>query len=317
MEWNDFIGNGDATGRLKKLLQDKRMPHAILLAGPQGVGKFLAAKMVAAAIFFGTATLYEKAASHQDMIIVRPDGQNIKIEQIRALQTEAQLSPLAAEARVAIIDDADKMTLQAANCLLKTLEEPVGDVLFILVAANRNLLPDTIISRCMAIDFVPVEKDAVAHFLAEKFSYPKEKADALAALSLGSIGRAVQLAENDALEIRNEAASLIDACLISRGSAPPWQAIAEYGEYDRKRLQFIMETQLLLWRDVLVVKHSPNDFLLLNGDMKEKLLLWSGELSAKAAFGAWELAARAVKMLKANGNVLMIIEQFMIKMSEL
>jgi DNA polymerase-3 subunit delta' len=147
-----------------------RSPHAVLLAGPVGVGKRAAAAWMAAR-HLGIGELTDMPqypliqGQHADLRWISPadDKQSIGIDQIRALVAEFSLTSYAGGGKAAIVDPADAMTNNAANSLLKTLEEPPGDALLILIADRKGHLPATIFSRCQRIDFaVPDEAESLA-----------------------------------------------------------------------------------------------------------------------------------------------------------
>jgi len=139
-----------------------RRPHAVLLAGPVGVGKRAAAAWIAAGQLGTTPGSalpqypYERP-SHADLRWIEPpeDKTNILIDQIRELVGELQLTSYEGRGKVAVIEPASAMTTNAANSLLKTLEEPPGDALLILIADRTGRLPATVFSRCQRIDFAP------------------------------------------------------------------------------------------------------------------------------------------------------------------
>jgi DNA polymerase-3 subunit delta' len=142
--------------------QHGRTPHAVLLAGPRGVGKRAAAAWIAC----GRLGIGEQPAlpqfpfkrpEHADLQWLEPpqDKQGILIEQVRELVSTLQLTSYEGRGKVAVIEPANTMTTSAANSLLKTLEEPPGDALLILVADRIGRLPATIFSRCQRIDFAP------------------------------------------------------------------------------------------------------------------------------------------------------------------
>jgi DNA polymerase-3 subunit delta' len=146
-----------------------RLPHAVLLAGPRGVGKRAAAAWMAARHLdmssdSGLPQYPQRQIEHADMRWIAPleDKQAIGIDQIRELVAEMSLTSYQGGGKVAVIEPAEAMTNNAANSLLKTLEEPNGDALLILVADRKGRLPATIFSRCQRIDFaVPSEQDAL------------------------------------------------------------------------------------------------------------------------------------------------------------
>jgi DNA polymerase-3 subunit delta' len=142
-----------------------RVPHAVLFAGPVGVGKRAAARWIARQTLGLNATdlpdFGEKLPEHPDLRWIQPpeDKEAIGIEQIRQLVDELNLTSFEGGGKVAVIEPANAMTVNAANSLLKTLEEPPGDALLILVVDRVGRLPATIFSRCQRIDFAPPAED--------------------------------------------------------------------------------------------------------------------------------------------------------------
>jgi DNA polymerase-3 subunit delta' len=149
-----------------------RSPHAVLLAGPVGVGKRAAAAWMAARHLdvAETAALPQypvEAPAHADLRWISPleDKQTIGIDQIRTLVAEFSMTSYKGGGKVAIVDPADVMTNNAANSLLKTLEEPPGDALLVLVADKKGHLPATIFSRCQRIDFAAPDETVALEWL--------------------------------------------------------------------------------------------------------------------------------------------------------
>ncbi len=159
----------DFAGAWQDRVRHSRIPHAVLLAGPKGVGKRAAARWIAeSSLGLETSGLPAhggQAPEHADLHWVMPpeDKEAIGIEQIRNLVHEMTLTSYEGGSKVAVVEPANAMTVNAANSLLKTLEEPPGDALLVLVVDKIGKLPATIFSRCQRIDFaVPPESEALA-----------------------------------------------------------------------------------------------------------------------------------------------------------
>jgi DNA polymerase-3 subunit delta' len=166
----DITWHGEFASNWLDRIRQGRLPHAVLLTGPVGVGKRAAAGWMAAqhldmGVAAGVPQYPAIRAEHADMrwISIPEDKQSIGIDQIRGLVDEMSLTSYKGGGKVAVIEPADAMTNNAANSLLKTLEEPPGDALLILIADRKGNLPATIFSRCQRIDFsTPDEREGLA-----------------------------------------------------------------------------------------------------------------------------------------------------------
>jgi DNA polymerase-3 subunit delta' len=145
---------------LNKIAKSGKIPHSFLFSGQEGLGK----KQVA--IEFFSLIFKENLILHPDFVLIEPlkNGQ-IQIDQIRELSWKLSLKPIKANLKGAIIDNAHLMTQEAQNCLLKTLEEPKGNSLLILITHLPSLLFPTIVSRCQVIKFSPVKKEEIKNYL--------------------------------------------------------------------------------------------------------------------------------------------------------
>lgn len=197
-----IIGNEVIKEMLKTGIQNKTISHSYLFVGIQGIGKKLLAQEFAKQIL----CLAEKqncncksciefeTNNHPDYMLIEPDGNSIKIEQIRFLQKKIQEKPIIASKKVYIINDAEKMTTEAQNCLLKTLEEPPEFATIILIGTQENLFLPTIKSRCMILKFMAIEDEEIEQYLKNNYELnfdhlPKNRLK----LFQGSIGKAIAL----------------------------------------------------------------------------------------------------------------------------
>jgi DNA polymerase III subunit delta' len=202
------IGHDRTLANLFQLLGRDRLPHALLFNGPEGIGKGLAAWWLAA------GALCQKAAggdpcrvcaaciqvgghSHPDLVLVErlPGKKEIGIDAIRQLKHFLQLQAVSGARKIAVVEEAERLTVAAQNALLKTLEEPPGQVLIILVTPSTEALLPTVRSRCQRVRFEPLDSEQVATVLKNVSGLEEEEARILAASADGSPGRALRLRE--------------------------------------------------------------------------------------------------------------------------
>ena len=215
--WDDFPASAVLEG-LRSQIAAPEPAHAWLLLGPSGSGKRATAAAMAAAldcpiapgIGCGTCSACSRAVRHRhpDVHHIVPEGLVIPVDVIReAVIPEAARSPFEAPYKVFIIEEADRMNDAAQNALLKTLEEPLPDTVFILVSDNDEDLLDTLRSRCRIIHLEPVPEEYIVHVLQSEGAGP-ELALTAARVSEGDLARARELVDGPAHERRTQWASL-------------------------------------------------------------------------------------------------------------
>lgn len=220
---HDLYGHHDTEQHLLDLYNSGRFPHALLVSGARGIGKatfayrlarFLLTPQEAAGGLFGDALPPETlrvgpeketfkriaAGSHSDLLAL--EGDDIKIDQVRAVPAFLSMTPAESEWRVVIIDSADAMNRNAANALLKTLEEPPARAVLILISHNPGALLPTIRSRCRSVRLMPLHEKHFSTIIAGILpDITTEQKHALAVLSGGSAGDAVFFHEQDAVSL--------------------------------------------------------------------------------------------------------------------
>ena len=168
--FQNLVGNKEIKKLLNEIIQSKNFLHSYLFTGREGIGKMLFAKEFAKqALCLGEpnckSCIEFDSQNNPDFIIIEPDGNSIKIEQIRLLQMKIIEKPIISHRKIYIIRDSEKMTKEAQNCLLKTLEEPPEYIIIILLCSNESLLLNTIQSRCTKINFQPISDEELKLFL--------------------------------------------------------------------------------------------------------------------------------------------------------
>lgn len=195
-----IIGNDNIKQQLKKSIENNQISHSYLFIGIEGIGKKLLATEFAKAILcLGDSKYCNNCKSciefdgnnNPDFLYIEPDGNSLKIEQIREMQKKVQEKPIISNKKVYIINDADKMTLEAQNSLLKTLEEPPEFATIILIGTNENAFLATIKSRCMIIHFNQISDNKMIEYLNSQGIENITKN--MLELFQGSIGKALEL----------------------------------------------------------------------------------------------------------------------------
>ncbi len=208
MALTDIAGQQRAIRFLKQLLKKETVPHAFLFSGMAGTGKSAAAREFAKALnclcpqdhdSCGRCSSCRKLEEglHPDVVHIRSEGVFIKLEQIRDLVKRFRFRPFEGKFRVVIIQDAQRLMELAANAMLKILEEPPKANIFILLAAESQMLLPTIVSRCCQVRFQPLKEEIVAEWLAREGKVSQEQAAGIARLAGGSIEKARWFSEED------------------------------------------------------------------------------------------------------------------------
>lgn len=210
--FENIFGNNSIKKVLEQSIYSNKVSHSYLMIGISGIGK----KMIATEFAKGILCLSENKScnycksciefdgnNNPDFLCIEPEGSSIKIGQIRELQKRIQEKPIISEKKVYIIDQADLMTKEAQNCLLKTLEEPPEFATIILVGTNENAFLTTIKSRCMILHFNPIEDMYIKKYLDEKYQI-KNISQNMFDIFQGSIGKAILLKDNQEKYIKLE-----------------------------------------------------------------------------------------------------------------
>jgi len=221
MLFSEIRGHSRALGLLTRVMSTNRLAHAYLFSGPDGVGKATVAREMAASLLCTEKDNPEPcghcpgcrqyaSGNHPDFLHVQPDGVSIKIDQIRALKKQLAFSPFAGGVRVVLIDEAQTMRREAANSLLKLLEEPPPDNLFLLIASDAEPILPTIVSRCQVVAFAPLAYDVAAEIIGlHAPELDGHQSMILAKLSGGCPGRALSMEAGDVLPLRDQVISAL------------------------------------------------------------------------------------------------------------
>lgn len=205
MDFKSIIGNTNVKDYLNKSIEQNNILHSYLFLGTEGIGKLLIAKEFARKILCLEDTKDEtctckactcfKSKNHPDFHVINEEDENIKIETIREITEKVIEKPIISNKKVYIINDCDKMTKEAQNCLLKTLEEPPEFITIILISSNENIILNTIKSRCMTVKFRNIANDELEEYAKNVIGYEDLSENLLKSFD-GSIGKAIKVKDN-------------------------------------------------------------------------------------------------------------------------
>jgi DNA polymerase-3 subunit delta' len=242
----------------------------------------------------------------------------IGIDQVREVQHSSSLPPFEGRYKVFIIDGAELMSAEAANCLLKTLEEPAEGVIFILLAANESLLPATVVSRCQRLELHPLPTAQVEAVLNERRSLEQPKAELLARLCHGCLGWALSAADDDSL--LQQRAQLLDRLLdVTDGGYEPrfdyaTQLAAQFSQ-SRGSVQEVLALWLDFWRDLLLVKLGCHEAIT-NIDQEATLADMARGYHLAEIKSVINGIQAAGEQLKQNANPRLVLEVLMLSVPE-
>lgn len=211
-DFNDILGANSIKEHLTNAIAMDKVSHAYIFNGEEGLGKLLVAKVFAKMLQCEAeenkpcnschSCIQAESGNQPDIIYVSHEKPNsIGVDDVRiGLVQDIAIKPYSSRYKVYIIDEAEKMTVQAQNAILKTIEEPPEYGVIIFITANADAFLPTILSRCVMLNFKPVRDEEVAKFVQRKCMVPDYQAKICAAFAQGIPGRAVRLAENGSFE---------------------------------------------------------------------------------------------------------------------
>lgn len=206
MAFDNLIGNNKVKSLLQNAIENNNILHTYMFLGIEGIGKFLFAKEFAKMILCNgndekpcdkcASCIQFDSLNNPDFNVIEPDGKLIKIEQIRLMQEKIAEKPVGSSKKVYIIRNADKMTKESQNCLLKTLEEPPEYVVIILIVENEGQLLNTVKSRCVRINFESIAEKELENYIIQNNIINKIDETTIK-LCEGSIGKAIKIKNNE------------------------------------------------------------------------------------------------------------------------
>lgn len=326
MDFSNITGQHEIVGSLKRLLSEDRIGHAYIFSGSAGLGKKTIAHIFGGLLLCEnsqtgamcgkcTACRLFEHGSNPDYHRISTEEASIGVELIREIQGDVAVKPVYSKHKVYIIEDAVKMTVQAQNCLLKTLEEPPHYVVIILLTTNYDSLLETIRSRAQHFHFKKYTREQVTKVLMDRLGQNNNIIKLAADYSDGNIGMALELAESeDFKRMRNQVIELLPG--IEKGKTHDILAYSAFMEEQKENAGLILDIMQLYYRDILVICETGNDNMLINSDKRDIIVNNAQTCCSRRLISNIEAIGAARRALKQNANYQLVVENMLIKLRE-
>ena len=328
--WEHIVGHSWAVEMLAQGLANDRLGHAYLITGPDQVGKTTLARTFAQALNCAAPEAERPcghcrpckliaADRHPDVKVVLPETSGrgkltLKIEAIRQLQQDLNLSAYEARYKVAILKRFDAATIGAANAFLKTLEEPPGKVVLLLTATDADMLLPTIASRCRTLNLRPLPPDLIEQSLATRWHVPAEKATLLAHLADGRLGWAVQAAQDEAI-LKERSDQLAQLHQALAGRRVERFDLADKLSRKPEMLPDLLKTWLSWWRDLTLLSQrrgQPISLMLTNVDEVPRMEPLAASWREVQITDSLNRTNEALWQLERNANTRLVMENLLL-----
>lgn len=268
MRFSGVIGHDKPISIINSFIETNRLSGAYIFSGPEGIGKKMVAKLIARELNGA-----RDDREHPDLHIIESGNSQIKIEDIRAMQHQASLRPYEGKMNIFIIDNAHRLNPESANSLLKILEEPPKDCLFILVTHKPQNIFKTVLSRCKTIKFAPLARADLESLLIKEHSLERGQAHFLAYYCEGRVGLALKLKDSGLAGEKNR---MLDSFLIPE-KAPDRERIGQ----NKDELRAFLNILAAWFRDVYLFKAGLGQKEAIHADREKDLLKLSHKFSFK------------------------------------
>ena len=325
--FQDIIGQEQIKEHLQNAILAKKVSHAYIINGEKSSGKEFIAKVFAMALQCeagGANPCQECHACKQALSDNQPDiirvshekPNTISVDDIRAqINNDVAIKPYSSPYKIYILNEAEKMTVQAQNAILKTLEEPPEYAVILLLTTNVNSLLPTILSRCVVLNMKPVKDSLVKKYLMEQMQIPDYKAEVCVAFARGNIGKARLLALSEDFEnVKNEAVSLLKY-IQDMELHEIIAAIKKINDY-KLEINDYLDIIAIWYRDVLLFKATNDVNHLVFREEIQTLRNIARRSSYEGIESVIEALQKAKKRLDANVNFELTMELLMLEIKE-
>lgn len=325
--FKDVVGHADIIQYIQNAVTEDKVSHAYIMNGERGSGKKLLANLFAQTLQCeqgGNEPCYEchsckqaLSGNHPDIITVQHEKpSSISVDEIRVqVNEDIQVKPYSSKYKIYIIPEADLMTQQAQNALLKTIEEPPAYAVLILLTENAQKLLPTICSRCVMLKLRNIKDQLVKKYLMENLHIPDYKADVCTAFAQGNIGRAILLANSEHFnEIKEEAIQLLKN-IDTMDVSDLIEAVKRCSQY-KMDVDDYLDVLAIWYRDVLIYKATQN----IDRVIFAEQLSYIKERARKSSYEGIENIIKAIEnakaRLRANVNFDLVMELLLLTIKE-
>ena len=327
MSFKDVIGHTMPVELLKRAIKNDKVVHSYLFLGNEGIGKQWVALQFAKALNCIEGEVEKGEACdhclsckkidrhlHPDVLVIEPEGQTLKVDQVRQMQKDLAYRPYEGKRRVCILTAADRMAPHMSNILLKTLEETPLHTVIVLLANHPRLLLPTILSRCQPVRFHSLSIPSVSKWLMEQKGISQEEAHLLASLSEGSPGKALEIQEGIRQIPREEL--LKDWVGSTSFSFEGMESLIESLPSQREALLLILEVAKTLLRDLIVVKMRKESSTLIHSDLFGEFEAAAPRWNLLSLLKRMDVLHRTTLAIRGNANTTLALEAMMLSWAE-
>lgn len=325
-DFKDIIGHEDIIKHFKSAIELNKVSHAYILNGDPLSGKKLLASAFAKtlqcqkhgeeACLTCQSCIQSDSGNHPDIKWVTHQKSTIGVDDIRIqLNEDIIIRPYSSDYKIYIIDEADKMTVQAQNALLKTIEEPPHYVVIILLTVNADSLLQTILSRCIRLNIRPVANNLIKEYLMREKNISEDTAEFAVACSLGNVGKALNMVSSDEInEIKNHCIHLLKHISEMKVSELV-ESIKSLTKYKLEIYDYL-DFMMMWYRDVLLYKATQNVNQLLFRDEYSTI----NKIAENSSYEGVEIILRELEKakirLRANVNFDLTMELLLLTIKE-
>lgn len=325
MDFTDVAGHQSIINNLKSIIIKNNISHSYLFEGPKSIGKSKVARVFAKTLLCEKKIEYScnicsscvkfDSGNHPDFYIKKTDGEALKKEHIEDIQKSVSILPYEGKRKIFILEDIDKITKQAQNSFLKTLEEPPKYVVILMTVTNSNILLPTIISRCQILKFLPLEQGEIINLLINKYKKSRDEAAIISSFSNGIVGKAVTIAKSrEFQDIREEIINIINE-VINSDRARIF-TLKEFFNNQKDRIEDILDLMITWFRDVLILKELNENQFIINADKKSLLSSHSLKLTKKKIYEIIKIINSTKMNIFSNVNYDLAIEVMLLTIQE-